>query len=74
MLFRYGSGEQQIENNVKCRQIAENLDCNADAASPYGAHPGLHSKPLVGAALENFPAQKRKKKVLVPRTLKNVKK
>ena len=32
MLFRYGSGEQRIENNVKCRQIAENLDCNADAA------------------------------------------
>ena len=38
MLFRYGSGEQRIENNVKCMQIAENLDCNADAAVWCGAH------------------------------------
>jgi len=32
MLFSYVSGEQRIGNNKKCRQIAGDFDCHADAA------------------------------------------
>ena len=38
MLFIYGSGQQQIDNNKKGRQIAGNLDCHADVAVRPGAH------------------------------------
>ena len=30
--------KQQIEDNKKCRQIAGNFDCHADAAVQCGAH------------------------------------
>ena len=32
MVFSYGSGQQWIDDNEKCRQIAGNFDCYADAA------------------------------------------
>jgi len=39
MLFTYGSGQQQIDDNEKCRWIAGNFDCHADgAAVRYRAH------------------------------------
>jgi hypothetical protein len=38
MLFSYGSGQQQIDNNQKCRQITGDFDCHADAAVRRGAH------------------------------------
>jgi hypothetical protein len=38
MLFISGRGRQRIDNNKKCRQIAGNFDCHADAAVRRGAH------------------------------------
>jgi len=38
MLFCYVSGQKQIGNNKKCRRIAGNFDCHADAAVQRGAH------------------------------------
>jgi hypothetical protein len=38
MLFSYGSGQQRIDDNDKCRRIAGNFDCHADAAVQRGAH------------------------------------
>ena len=38
MLFSYVSGQQQINDNEKCRQIARDFDCHADAAVRRGAH------------------------------------
>jgi len=38
MLFSYVSGQQRICNNQKCRQIAGNFDCHADAAVRRGVH------------------------------------
>jgi hypothetical protein len=32
MLFSYGCGQQQIDNNKKCSEIAGDIDCHADAA------------------------------------------
>ena len=32
MLLSHGYGQQQIGNNKKCRQIAGDFDCHADAA------------------------------------------
>jgi hypothetical protein len=37
MLCSYVSGQQQISNNKKCRQIAGDFDCHADAAVRRGA-------------------------------------
>ncbi len=63
MWFSYCSGQQQIDNNNKCRQIAGDFDCHADAAVRRGAHcpmehiqhPGFHLKPL-DAAIKQVPA------------------
>ena len=38
MLFNYGSLHHQINDNKKCRQIAGNFDCHADAAVRCKAH------------------------------------
>ena len=38
MLFSHVSGQQRIDNNVKCRQISGNFNCHADAAVRRGAH------------------------------------
>ena len=38
MLFSYVSGQQRISNNKKCRRIAGDFDCHADAAVRRGAH------------------------------------
>jgi hypothetical protein len=38
MLFSYGSGQQQIGVNEKCRQIAGDFDCRVDAAVQRRAH------------------------------------
>jgi hypothetical protein len=38
MLFSYGSGQQRINDNEKCRQIARDFDCHVDAAVRRGAH------------------------------------
>jgi hypothetical protein len=38
MLFSYGSGQQQIDDNKNCRRIADNFDCNADVAVLHRAH------------------------------------
>jgi hypothetical protein len=37
MLFSYVSGQQRISNNKKCRRIAGDFDCHADAAVRRGA-------------------------------------
>jgi hypothetical protein len=34
MLFSYRYGQQQIGDNKKCRQIAGDFDCHADAWMP----------------------------------------
>jgi hypothetical protein len=40
MLFSYvsGSGQQRIGDNKKCRQLASDSDCHADAAVRRGVH------------------------------------
>ena len=38
MLCSYVSGQQRICNNKKCRRIAGDFDCHADAAVRRGAH------------------------------------
>jgi hypothetical protein len=38
MLFCYGSGQQQINDNEKCRQIARDFDCHGNAAVLRGVH------------------------------------
>jgi hypothetical protein len=38
MLFSYVRGQQRFGNNKKCRQIAGNFDCHADAAVQHRAH------------------------------------
>jgi len=38
MLLSYGSGQQRINNNNKCRQIAGKFDCHVDAAALLGVH------------------------------------
>ena len=38
MLLSYGSWQQQINSNKKCRQIDGNFDCHGDAAVRYGTH------------------------------------
>jgi hypothetical protein len=38
MLFSHGSGQQRIDNNKKCRQIAGNFDGHGDAAVQREAH------------------------------------
>jgi len=52
MLFSYVSGGQRIDGNKTCRRINGNT---TRGASPDGAHPGLHSKPL-DAAIGRVPA------------------
>jgi len=38
MLFSYVGGQQRIGDNKKCRRIAGDFDCHADAAVRCGAH------------------------------------
>ena len=38
MLFCHGSGQQRINDNKKCRQIAGNFDGHGDAAVQREAH------------------------------------
>jgi hypothetical protein len=38
MLFSYGSGQQRINDNKKCRQIARDFYCHADAVVQRGSH------------------------------------
>ena len=38
MLFSYVSGQQRIDNNEKCRKIAVDFNCHADAVVRHGAH------------------------------------
>jgi len=38
MLFSHGSGQQQINDNKKCRRIAGNFDGHGDAAVRREAH------------------------------------
>ena len=38
MLFSYGSGQQRIDNNEKCRQIVGDFDCHGNAAVRCGVH------------------------------------
>jgi hypothetical protein len=38
MLFSYGSGQQRIGDNIKCRQITGGFDCHGDAGLRRGAH------------------------------------
>jgi len=49
MLFSYGNGRQQTKMQANC--------CSSmmRGASPDGAHPGLHSKPL-DATIRRVPA------------------
>ena len=47
LLCSYGSGQQRIDDNKKCRQIAGNFDCHANVAVQRGVHrpiqvSGLH--------------------------------
>jgi len=45
MLFSYVGGQQRIGDNKKCRQIACDFDCHADAAVRCGAHPPMEHIP-----------------------------
>ncbi len=38
MLFSYGSGQQRIDDNKKCRRIAGDFAGYGDAAVRHGAH------------------------------------
>jgi hypothetical protein len=38
MLFSYVGGQQRIGDNKKCRQIAGDFNCHADAVVRCGAH------------------------------------
>ena len=38
MLFSYCCGQQWFDDNEKCRQIAGDFDCRADAAVWHGVH------------------------------------
>jgi hypothetical protein len=38
MLFSYGSGQQRIDGNKKCRQIDGNFNCHGNAAVRLGVH------------------------------------
>ena len=57
LLFSNGNGQQRINYNEKCRQIAGNFDYHADVVVRRGAHrpmehiqgSGLHWKPLDAA-------------------------
>jgi len=52
MLFSYGCGQQQINDNEKCRQIAGNFDSHADAAVQRGVHcPMEHIQATLGATV-----------------------
>ncbi len=62
MLFSYGSGQQRINDNEKCRQIDDDFDGHGDAALRCGAHcpiehvqgftgTGCHWMPLSGECL-----------------------
>jgi hypothetical protein len=59
MLFRYGSGQQQINSNkiqANCWQFRLPWQCSGttQGTSPDRAHRGLHSKPL-DAAIDQLP-------------------
>jgi hypothetical protein len=63
MLFSYHYGQQQIENNKKCMQIADDFICHADAAVQRGAHHPIdhaqgftRSHWMPDAAIERVPA------------------
>jgi hypothetical protein len=45
-VFSYGSGQQQIDVNKKCRQIAGNFDCHGDAAVRCRTHLPIEHIPL----------------------------
>ena len=50
MLFSYVGGQQRIGDNKKCRQIAGDFDCHADAAVRRGAHrPMEHIQGFTGS-------------------------
>jgi hypothetical protein len=60
MLFSSGGRQQQIEDREKCRQIAVNFDCHADAAVEREVHrllehiqgyTGSHWMPPLGKCL-----------------------
>ena len=61
MLFSYGSGEQQIEDNKKCRQIAGYFNCHVEqrgAHCPMDQTQGFtqsHWMPPLGGAHAIFP-------------------
>ncbi len=38
MFFSFGSGQQRIDGNKKCRRIDGNFDCHDNAAEQCGAH------------------------------------
>ena len=38
MVFSYGYGQQQIGDKKKCRRIAGDFDCHADAVVRSGTH------------------------------------
>ncbi len=63
MLFSYVGGQQRIGDNKKCRQIAGDFDCHADAAVRCGEHrpmehiPGFnrsHYMPQLGECLHRI--------------------
>jgi hypothetical protein len=63
MLFSYVGGQQQIGNNKKCKRIAGDFNCHADAAVQCGAHrpmehiPGFtrsHWMPPLGKCLSRI--------------------
>ena len=53
MLFSYGSGQQPTDDNNKCRQIAGNFGCHADAVVRRRTHPPMEQvclRPIPPAA------------------------
>ena len=53
MLFIYGSGQQQINGNKKCRQINGNFDCHGDGSASNLFLLPLNRSPVVGNDSQN---------------------
>ncbi len=55
MLFSYGYGQQQIDDNKKCRRITGDFDCHTDAAVQCGAHcPIEHVQGFTRSLVDKF--------------------
>ena len=54
MLFSYGSVQQQMDGNIKCRRIAGNFDCHGNAAVRRRAHCPIAIEHIQGFAQSHW--------------------